>query len=136
MASRDLESLMWAEAVRMLDRAERVERHFFRPGAPRRAQWEPPVDVYETAEAFWVVIALPGVAADAISVEVDNGALTVVGERRVPAEARAGALHRLEIPHGYFRRRLALPRRPLSLDTRELIDGCLYLSLRKVASYE
>lgn len=133
MASRDLESWMWAEAVRMLDRAERVERHFFRPGAGRCTQWEPPVDVYETAEAFCIVVALPGVSADAVTVQVDDGVLTVTGERRVPAEARGGVLHRLEVPHGRFERRLALPRRPLELDTRELVDGCLHLSLRKVA---
>lgn len=134
MASRDLESWMWAEAVRMLDRAERVERHFFRPGLGRRPQWEPPVDVYETDQAFCVVVALPGVAADAVSVEIEDGVLVVAGMRRVPAEARGGALHRLEIPHGRFERRLALPRRPLELAQRELVDGCLHLSLRKVAS--
>lgn len=134
MASRDLESWMWAEAVRMLDRAERVERHFFRPGGRGRPQWEPPVDVYETPEALCFVIALPGVSADAISVHVDQGVLTVSGARRVPAGARRGVLHRLEIPHGRFERRLALPRQPLELERHELIDGCLYLTLRKVAA--
>jgi len=129
--SRDLESWMWAEAVRMLDHADRLQRQFFRPGA-RRPQWEPPVDVYETADAIWVVAALPGVAENDVHVEVVEGVLVVAGVRRVPEPARAGDVHRLEIPHGRFERRLALPSIPLQDGGRELRDGCLYLKLEKV----
>ena len=134
MTSRELESWMWAEAVRMLDRAERVERHFFRPRGRPRTQWEPPVDVYETAEAYCVVVALPGVSADTVAVDIVDGLLVITGERRVPREARSGALHRLEIPHGRFERRLALPPHRLTLDPYQIVDGCLYLRLSKGAA--
>lgn len=132
MPTRDLEAWMWSEAVRMLDRAERMERQFFRRGAPRRPQWEPPVDVYETGDALWVVAAVPGVGADCIVVEIAEDILTIAGERRLPEPAQRGAVHRVEIPHGRFERRLALPPRSLEMAGRELVDGCLYIKLRKV----
>lgn len=132
MPSRDLETWMWSEAVRMLDRTERLQRQFFRPGTPRRPQWEPPVDVYETEDALWVAAALPGVTADRVMVEIREGVLIIFGERRLPAPARAGAVHRMEIPHGRFERRLILPDRPLEPGERELLDGCLYLKLKKI----
>ncbi|MDN5862315.1 MAG: Hsp20/alpha crystallin family protein [Salinisphaera sp.] len=132
--SRELDAWMWSEAVRMLDRADRLQRQFFRPGTPRRPQWEPPVDILETADALWVVVALPGVAADALAVRADSQTLIISGERRVPAPAQGATLQRLEIPHGRFERRLKLPLDRLELAGRELRDGCLILHLRKVLS--
>ena len=71
MSSRDMENWMWSEAVRMLDRAERMQRHFYQPGSGKRqSRWEPPVDVYETDDRLWVVTALPGVAPERVSVQV------------------------------------------------------------------
>lgn len=132
MTSRSLESWMWAEAIDALDRADRLQRHFFRPGTSRRPQWQPPVDVYETRDALWVIFALPGVAAEHVTVTVDDDTLTVSGERRIPAApANNGVLHRLEIPHGRFERRLRLPFPRVRIARHELLDGCLYLQLRK-----
>lgn len=51
MTSRDFESWMWVDAVRMLERADRLQREFFRPHSPRPAQWQPPVDVFESDDA-------------------------------------------------------------------------------------
>lgn len=134
MASRDLESWMWAEAVHVLDRADRLQRRFFKPGTRRRPQWEPPADVFETRDAVWVIFALPGVAAEHLVVEVRDDTLIVTGERRVPAPARKGVLHRLEIPHGRFERRLPLPFPRLRIARHDLLDGCLYLQLRKTGN--
>lgn len=131
MASRKLESWMWGEAVHVLDRADRLQRHFFRPGAGRQPQWQPPVDIYETHDAIWVIAALPGVAPEHLALEVNADTLIVSGERRLPTAARNGALHRLEIPHGRFERRLQLPFPRVRIARRELRDGCLYLQLRK-----
>lgn len=132
MPTRDLEAWMWSEAVRMLDRAERMQRRLFRPGPPPRPQWEPPVDVYETADAFWVVAAVPGVTADNVVVEIADGVLVIAGERHMPEPAQRGVVHRVEIPHGRFERRLALPERALEFAGRELVDGCLFLKFDKV----
>ncbi len=131
MPSRDLEAWMWGEAVHMLDRADRLQREFFRLDVVERPHWEPPVDVFETPDAIWVTIALPGVPADHVVIHLRDDVLIVTGQRSLPAWARSGNLHRLEIPHGRFERRLRLPLGRLHLARRELVDGCLYLQLRK-----
>lgn len=133
MSARDLEAWMWAEAVQRLERAERLQREFFRPTRTRPPrQWEPPVDVFETADAIWVVIALPGVSTDRLTeLEIRGDELLVAGERPVPAPDTEAVLHRLEIPHGRFERRVVLPYPRLSIARHELADGCLYLTLRK-----
>lgn len=115
----------------MLDRAERLQRQQLQPGGAGVRRWEPAVDVYETEEHLWVVAALPGVAPDQFSVEVQQGVLTIQGHRRLPQAARTGLTHRLEIPSGRFERHLALPPRALELVLNELADGCLYLGFRK-----
>lgn len=131
MASRDLESWMWAEAVHMLDRADQLQRHFFRPGPARHPQWEPPVDVYETRDAIWLIFALPGVAEEHLAIELRDDTLIIAGERHSPAPVRTAALLRLEIPHGRFERRLPLPLPGLRVARHELREGCLFVQLRK-----
>ena len=56
---------MWAEALQLLDQAERAHRDLFQPSAQRRrtACWEPPVDVFETDGEVWIQVALPGVGS-------------------------------------------------------------------------
>ncbi|ROR32066.1 Hsp20/alpha crystallin family protein [Inmirania thermothiophila] len=130
MTGRDLESWMWQEALAMLARAERLHRRFFEPAAD--AAWEPPVDVYETPEAVWIVAALPGVPAERVRLRHEPGVAVIEGERRLPADARSGFIRRLEIPHGRFRRRIELPA-GLALDGHQLVDGCLYIRFRKGA---
>ncbi|HET7674891.1 MAG TPA: Hsp20/alpha crystallin family protein [Gammaproteobacteria bacterium] len=133
MDSRDLENRMWAEACEVLARAERLQRQFFRPAArTRRPTWEPPIDVYETDDELWVLAALPGVSADQVEVTIEPDVLVIRGERRLPLGAHEGIFHRLEIPHGRFERRIVLSGAHLALEGRELLDGCLYINLRKV----
>ena len=132
MTSRDPEIWMWAEACQMLERAERLHRQFFHlHPAPRRPGWEPPVDVFETQNALWILAALPGVIPAQISVGFDNGALIIAGERRLPGELRTARIHRFEIPHGRFERRIDLPAGHYEVDHKELTNGCLLLRLHK-----
>jgi HSP20 family protein len=126
---RELSVSMWADACALIDRAEQLRREFFRPS--RLAAWEPPVDVLETERDLWIIIALPGVGAGQIELTVADGVVTVAGERRLPVAERA-VIHRLEIPHGRFERRIALPPGRYEADRRELADGCLLLGLRKL----
>jgi HSP20 family molecular chaperone IbpA len=126
---------MWAEALDMMDKAERMHRQFFQPGTPaqgRRPTWQPPVDLIETADEYLVIVALPGVRPDQVQVVIDGGVLIVVGERALPVSDRSGLIHRLEIPHGRFERHIQLPPGPLELGRRELADGCLVLALHKM----
>lgn len=133
MPERDPQSWMWAEACTFLERAERLQRQFFEPKLARRggAVWEPPVDIFETEQALWVIVALPGVGPEDLEVTVEKGTLIVAGRRKRPTEARGAAIHRLELPQGQFERRIALPFRRWQIGRRELANGCLILSLHK-----
>ena len=62
-----------------------------------------------------------------------EGVLSIAGERPLPLPRGAGTIHRLEIPHGRFERRLGLPPGRYELGRRDLLDGCLTLTLRKLA---
>lgn len=134
MPSRDPGFWMWAEACEMLDRAERVHRDLYRPTrAPgRRRAWEPPVDIFETDRELWIVVALPGVSPEATAVAIEGGTLVVTGVRSLPEEARGALLHRLEIPHGHFERRVELPSGTYAVSGRHLADGCLAIRLEKI----
>ncbi|MDD2658919.1 MAG: Hsp20/alpha crystallin family protein [Methylococcales bacterium] len=133
MPIRDLETWMWAEACEIVDRADRLHRQFFRPAVinVKRPTWEPPVDVYETTYGFIIMIALPGVAPEHLSVIMEGGHLIINGQRHLPASSES-QIRRLEIPYGRFERRIELPEGGFEIDTREFVNGCLLISLRKI----
>lgn len=125
---KDPTAVMWAHACEMLAEAERLQRQFFVISRDRRAAWEPPVDVYETEREFVVCVALPGVRPSHIEIALDGDLLVIAGERVLPAGS--ALIRRLEIPHGRFERRLAMPA-SAKLAGHALEDGCLVLTLRK-----
>lgn len=131
---RDPATWMWAEAMGLMEQAERMHRQFFRmatSGAPERPRWEPPADVYAGEREVLVEIALPGVPTDRIEVLIGPGELVVRGERRPPCARTGTSIHRLEIPYGRFERRLALPAGHWQLAAQDLADGCLKLLLAR-----
>lgn len=133
MSLRDPKTWMWAEAVELLERAERLQRQFFRlalSGAQRPA-WEPPVDLFETADRLWILVALPGVPPEQVQVNADTGTLVISGDRPMPAQCRDALIHRLEIPHGRFERRIELPPGHYSFAQQEMVHGCLLIALHK-----
>ncbi len=134
MTSQEPETWMWERARALLERADRVQRQFFQPGRPgaRRPNWEPPVDVFETPTELWVQVALPGVEANGMRVEIQGNGLVVYGERPLPHAFRNAAVLRLEIPHGRFERTVELPAGRYELVRSELVNGCLFLNLAKL----
>lgn len=126
---------MWSEACEMLDRAEKLHRQFFRiaPSPSAATTWEPPVDVIETRTEVAFIVALPGVDPGNIEVAIEGDVLRVSGSRPVPAAYRTAAIHRLEIPHGRFERKIGLMWNRLKLTRRELANGCLLLVFEKLA---
>jgi HSP20 family molecular chaperone IbpA len=134
MPTRVPRSWIWADALELLDRAERLQRQFYRVHSARgRAPtWEPPVDLFEAADELWIQVALVGVAPEQTEVVFQDGVLTVTGERRWPEESRGATLHRVEIPHGYFERRIELPPGSYAVNRRDLVNGMLTVSLRKL----
>ncbi len=121
--------VMWSEALARLARADRLHQEAFRPTA---VGWEPPIDVLETETELIVVVALPGVKRDEMEIVIGHGELTVRGTRRWPGLERPARVHRIELPHGRFERRLPLPPGTYQLGRQEYTDGCLLLTLRKL----
>ncbi len=128
------ETWMWERARAMLERADRMQKSFFQPGRPgsRRPAWEPPVDIFETSAELWIQVALPGVEPEKVHVAIDPGHVTVSGERLHSSAFRDAAVHRLEIPHGRFERRIEFPPGSYELSQRELAHGCLFLNFKKL----
>jgi HSP20 family molecular chaperone IbpA len=126
---------MWAQALDMIDEANRLQRRFFevtvRPEAAPK--WEPPVDIFESADELWLFYALPGVAAEQIEVGLEGAELVVRGDRQLPPVAHITSIRRLELPHGRFERRIALPAGRYDLIARSVDHGCLVIGLRRIA---
>lgn len=131
MAIRNPPSWMWAEACEMMERAQQLQRQFFRFGRTAAAAplWEPPIDILAYDNEIHVAVALPGVAPDYIEVRTDSGLLIVNATRALPVTSRATAVHRLEIPYGRFERRIALPEGRYQLLEQAYTNGCLLLRL-------
>jgi len=132
--TRDPRNVMWAEACALLDRAEQLRRQFFEPAreGALRARWEPPIDVFETDRELWIIVALPGVAPEAVHVQIEAGTLIITGSRTLPSHGKTASFVRLEIPYGSFERRIALQFSRLRLAERELANGCLVLTFAKL----
>lgn len=115
----------------MLKQAEQLQRHFFGQceGTPT-ANWEPPVDIFETEREVTIITALPGVAPEAVRAEIEGTTLIITGTRPMPAATRGAKIVRLEIPYGRFERRLSISSR-LRPVAKELKNGCLILTFSK-----
>lgn len=125
---------MWAEACDLMARADRMHRQFFRlASSPERSQafWEPPVDVFGDEEEIVIVVALPGVTAEGVEVTSEPGAVVVRAQRPFPFTGSPQAVRHLEIPYGYFERRIPLQPGTYEPVSNELTHGCLILRLRK-----
>jgi HSP20 family protein len=135
MAKSEFTRWMWFEAVDRLSRAQRLHQQFFtlsqHMGGP---SWQPPVDVFETETEVLILFALPGVDPDSVDAAIDNGVLFVTGKRVLPEGLRTALIHQLELPHGRFARRVALP--PCRFDgvRRQTVNGCLLITLEKISS--
>jgi HSP20 family molecular chaperone IbpA len=125
---------MWIDAVKLLEQADSLHRQFFQlsRAQARGPSWEPPVDIFETERALFVLVALPGVAADQVQVVIDGATLSVVGERLLPAPPDAD-IRRVEIPYGRFERHIPLPPGVFESRDYQMVNGCLILTLRKLA---
>jgi HSP20 family protein len=123
---------MWHEALSMLDRADRLHRQFFTHAVHA---WEPPVDVIESGEGIRMQIALPGVAADSITIGLEPGGVTVSALRPFGCGQAGTHIHRIEIPYGRFERQIGLPladpRDPLELSGKAFADGVLTLTFTR-----
>jgi HSP20 family protein len=75
-----------------------------------RGTWAPAVDIFETPDRQLVLKAeLPEVKREDIQLTVENGTLTLSGERKLAHEVKDEHFHRLERSYGAFSRAFRLP---------------------------
>jgi HSP20 family molecular chaperone IbpA len=124
---------MWARAQELLEEAARIQRRLLVHVEPERVpSWAPPVDLFETPSELWVIAALPGVESEQAEVGIDeSGALVIRARRELPANLSRARLLHLEIPFGYFERRVTLPPGRYRVLESVLADGLLRLRLQK-----
>ena len=72
-------------------------------------EWMPALEIFERDGKLVVQADLPGVAADDVTIEIDDDMLTVSGERREEIEVDDGGFRRTERRYGRFSRSVALP---------------------------
>ncbi len=94
--------------------------------------WVPAVDVWETENELVYAFDLPGIPEDKISVEFDEGSLTVSGERERAEEVKNDGFYRYERRFGSFSRTVGLPQGVSEEDVNaEYRDGVLEISVKK-----
>ena len=72
-------------------------------------RWVPPVDLVEAEDHFVLKADLPGLAEGDVNIEVQDGTLTISGERKAEHEQREKGWYRVERAFGRFNRSLTLP---------------------------
>lgn len=72
--------------------------------------WAPTVDFAETDESFVLTAELPGVKADDVHVEMEDGVLSLTGEKREERREHTKEFRLYEREYGSFERRFTLPR--------------------------
>ncbi len=124
---------MWEEALQTLERAERQHRRFYGLAGEhaRVPVWEPPADVFESDTEVLVLVALPGVDPEVVTVQVTATGLLVSAERTLPHVLESMRVRRLEIPYGRFERRIELAGGRYAVAERCVRDGCLSVRLVK-----
>lgn len=96
------------------------------------AEWAPAVDITEDASEYLIKAELPEVSRDDVKVTVENGMLTLKGERRLEKEETGRKFHRVERAYGSFLRSFHLPENAdPSKVSAEFKDGVLLIRLPK-----
>ncbi len=73
------------------------------------SDWVPAVDIAENDEHFLIEADVPGVDPKDIEVSMDNGVLSIKGERKSEVKEEKEGYTRVERSHGSFYRRFSLP---------------------------
>jgi HSP20 family protein len=98
----------------------------------RTENWVPAVDVWETDNELVYAFDLPGIPEDKLSVEFEDGALTITGEREREQKVENDRFYRYERRYGTFSRSLGLPQGVAEEDVKaDYKNGVLEVHVRK-----
>ncbi len=96
-------------------------------------EWAPSVDISETEGEYLIRASLPGVTKEDTKVTVEDGMLTLSGERQQQEELKDEKFHKVESFYGSFSRSFALPdavnEKAIKADSK---DGVLTVHVPKV----
>ena len=100
-------------------------------GLMTSGSWVPPVDIFQTGDHEVVLKAeLPDLKREDIGITIDNGTLTLKGEKKFSQEVKDDQVHRIERRYGSFSRSFSLP---LTVDATKVAaeykDGVLTVRL-------
>jgi HSP20 family protein len=95
--------------------------------------WNPAVDVFEEDDKLVLKAELPGVDKKDISVDLQNGMLTLKGERRHESEEKEGRnVYRREMSYGRFVRSFSIPQDVQADKVKaEYVNGVLTIEVPK-----
>lgn len=94
--------------------------------------WAPLVDITEDEKEYLVKAELPGMKREEVKVTVENGVMTIAGERKVEKEEKTRKYHRVERAYGKFERAFTLPDQAAADQvTAEFKDGVLMVHMPK-----
>ena len=96
--------------------------------------WSPQVDIAETDKEFVIKAEIPEVKKEDVKVTVENGVLTIRGERKQETEEKGKKFHRIERHYGSFTRSFTLPDNVDAANIKASFkDGMLGLTIQKTA---
>ena len=78
-------------------------------GSTATAEWSPSVDIKEEPDRFVIHADVPGVNPEDIDIHMENGQLTIKGEKKTEATTDEKNYKRIERTYGSFYRRFGLP---------------------------
>lgn len=78
-------------------------------GSTATAEWAPAVDIKEESDKFVLQADLPGVKPEDIDISMENGVLTIKGEKKTETKNEKEGYKRVERTYGSFYRRFSLP---------------------------
>ena len=129
--------IRWDALQELVAMNNRLNRTVNDPYTPRTEDafgtWAPPVDIFEKNDHLVIRAEIPGVQKEDMDVRIENGVLTLQGDRRQDTEVREENAHRLERVYGMFTRTFSLP---TTVDAAKVTatykDGILEVSVPKV----
>ena len=71
--------------------------------------WAPALDISERKDAYLVTVELPGLKPEDLDITMEDGLLTIQGERHFAHDSSEQQFHRVERRYGAFRRSITLP---------------------------
>ena len=100
----------WSLLDQMRREMERaMDPHTAEGSSVATSDWVPAVDIKEDPDAFVIVADIPGVDPKDIEVHMENGMLTIKGEKETEKKEERGGYKRVERSCGSFYRRFGLP---------------------------